>query len=75
LEESNQIKLIKAYLEVNHYFKLPLTLEGSDYLESLGIKEHVIAWKKLFDLIEEELDSKDEGEESIKKFKVILDKV
>jgi hypothetical protein len=44
-------------------------------LESLGIKEHVIAWKQLFDPIEEELESKDEGEESIKNFKVILDKV
>jgi hypothetical protein len=42
---------MKAYLEINHNFKLPLTEEGSDYLESLGIKEHVIAWKQLFDPI------------------------
>ena len=44
-------------------------------MESLGIKEHVIAWKQFIDRIDEELESKDEGEESIKNFKVILDKV
>jgi hypothetical protein len=44
-------------------------------LESLGIKEHIIAWKQLFHPIKKELESKDESEESIKNFKVILDKV
>jgi hypothetical protein len=75
LHESTQIKLIKAYLEINRFFILPLTEEGSDYLESLGIKEHVIAWTQLFDSIEEERMSEDKGEKSIKNFKVILDKV
>jgi hypothetical protein len=42
-----------------------LTQEGSDYLESLGIKEHIIEWKQLYVLIKKELESKDEGEESI----------
>ena len=42
-------------------------------MESLGVKEHVIAWKQLFDQIEKELESKDESEESIKNFKVILE--
>jgi hypothetical protein len=40
-------------------------------LESLGIKEHVIAWKQLFDQIKDELKS----EESFKNFKVILHKI
>jgi hypothetical protein len=44
-------------------------------LESLGIKEHVIAWKQLFNPIYEELESKDESEEKIKNFKVILYKI
>jgi hypothetical protein len=60
---------------MNHDFELPLTEEGSDYLESLSIKEHVIAWKQLFDQVRKELRTGDEGEESIKNFKVILDKV
>jgi hypothetical protein len=34
-------------------------------LESLGIKEHVIAWKQMVDPIEKELESKDESEELI----------
>jgi hypothetical protein len=42
-----------------------LTLEGSDYLESLGIKEHVLAWKQLLDQFEEESMSKEEDDESI----------
>jgi hypothetical protein len=44
-------------------------------LENLGIKEHIISWKQLLDPIREGFGSKDEGEESIKNFKVILDKV
>jgi hypothetical protein len=42
-----------------------LTQEGSDYLENLGIKEHVLAWKQLRDQIMKELESKDEDDESI----------
>jgi hypothetical protein len=52
-----------------------LTQEGSDYLESLVIKEHVISWKQLSDPIYEELVNRNEGEESINECKVILDKV
>jgi SUMO ligase MMS21 Smc5/6 complex component len=44
-------------------------------LESLGIKEHVIAWKQLSDQIKEGLYSEDKSEESIKNFKVILHKI
>jgi hypothetical protein len=39
-----------------------LTQEGSDYLKSLDIKEHVISWKQLFDPIKKK---EDDGEESI----------
>jgi hypothetical protein len=42
-------------------------------LETLGIKEHVLAWKQLLDQILKELESKDEDDESIQKFKVILE--
>ena len=44
-------------------------------MESFGIKEHVITWKVMSDLIVEGLENEDEGEESIKKFKVILDDI
>ncbi len=47
--------------------------EGSDYLDRLGIKKDVIAWKQLFDQIMEELKSKNEDDESIQRFKVILE--
>jgi hypothetical protein len=50
-----------------------LTQEGSYYLESLGIKDHVLAWKESFDAIFEELESKDEDDESIYIFKLILE--
>ena len=53
------------------YFKLPLTEAGSNYLETFGIKEHVISWKQLYDQIEEEDQGEDEDEESFKKVKVM----
>jgi hypothetical protein len=37
------------YLAMHPNFKLPLTKEGSEYLEELGIKEDLVEWKKLFD--------------------------
>jgi hypothetical protein len=42
-------------------------------LESLGIKEQVVTWRKWFDQILEVLKSEDEDDESIYKFKVMLD--
>ena len=44
-------------------------------MESLGIKEHVIAWKNLFESIKEDLRTYEEDEESIKNFKVKLHKI
>jgi hypothetical protein len=41
-------------------------------LESLGIKEQVLTWKQWYDQIKEVLKSKDEDDESINKFKVML---
>ena len=52
---------------------MPLTQEGSDYLVTLGIKEHVLAWKQLLDQIFKELESKDEDDESIYIFELILE--
>ncbi len=50
LEISNQIKLIKAHLVINHdEFKLPLSEEGFELLESFHIEEYVITWKILSD--------------------------
>jgi hypothetical protein len=57
LDHESEIKLIKVYLEMNSNFKLPFTQEGSDYLESLGIKDYVLAWKQLYDQIKQELKS------------------
>ncbi len=56
-------------------FSLPLSEEGSDYLDSLGIKEHVIAWKQLFDQFKNELRILDEDDELIQRFKLILDRL
>jgi hypothetical protein len=36
-----------------------------NYLESLGIKEHVVTWKQWPDQILEELERKDEDDELI----------
>ena len=44
---------------------MPLTQEGSNYLESLGIKAYVLTWKQLRDQILEELKSEDEDDQSI----------
>jgi hypothetical protein len=44
-----------------------LTEEGSNYLETFGIKEHVISWKLLHDKIVEEDLGEDEDEESFQK--------
>ena len=52
---------------------MPLTQEGSDYLVTLGIKEHVLAWKQLVDQIFKKVESKDEDNESVYKFKDILE--
>jgi hypothetical protein len=41
-------------------------------LESLGIKEQVVTWKQWYDQIKEVLKSKDEDDQSIEKFKVML---
>jgi hypothetical protein len=41
-------------------------------LESLGIKEQVVTWKQWLDQIVEVLESEDEDNESIEKFKVML---
>jgi hypothetical protein len=41
-------------------------------LESLGIKEQVVTWKQWYDQIMEELWIKDEDDQSIEKFKVML---
>ena len=65
LEKSSQVKLVKVFLEKYSRFKLPLTEEGSNFLESLGIKEYVLTWKQLHDQIEEELESEDEDDQSI----------
>ncbi len=75
MEQSNQIKIVKLYLEKKPTFKLPLSDEGSDYLDSLGIKEHVITWKQLFDQINEEIKIEDKNDESIKRFKVIINRL
>ncbi len=45
------------------YFDLSLSEEGSEYLDSLGIKEDVITWKQFYDQIKEELENKDEDDE------------
>ncbi len=52
-----------------------MTQEGSDYLDSLGIKEHVIAWKNLYDQLKLDLKNEDESKKSISNFKLILDAV
>ncbi len=49
--------------------------EGSDYLDSLGIKEYVITWKQLLDQIEKELESEDKDDDSFERLKVILDRL
>jgi hypothetical protein len=47
---------------MNFYFDLPLTIEGSNYLENLGILDHVIIWKSLELQMEEEFKNKDEDD-------------
>jgi hypothetical protein len=49
-----------------------LTLEGYNYLESLGIKEQVVTWNQWYHQIMEVLKSRDEDDKSIEKFKVML---
>jgi hypothetical protein len=41
-------------------------------LESLGIKELVVTWKQWYDQIMEVVESKDEDDQSIEEFKVML---
>jgi hypothetical protein len=41
-------------------------------LESLGIKEHVVTWRQWFDQILEEIQRKDEGDDSIKNLEEML---
>jgi hypothetical protein len=43
-----------------------------NYLEGLGIKEHVVTWKQWHDQILEELERKDEDDESIKNLEEML---
>jgi hypothetical protein len=45
LEISNQIILVKVFLEKYPHFELPFGEKASDILESLEIKEYVITWK------------------------------
>ena len=45
-----------------------MSLEGSEFVDSLGIKEDLIAWKQLYDQIRKELWSVDEDDESIHRF-------
>ncbi len=52
---------------------LPLSEEGSYYLDSLGIKDDVITWKQLLDQIQIEFEIEDEDDESIERFKIMLD--
>jgi hypothetical protein len=52
--------LIKTYLEINNKFKFPLTQKGSDYLDKLGIENHVIKWKEIFDRVQIELGKEDQ---------------
>jgi hypothetical protein len=61
-----------VFLEKIPDFDLPLTEEGSNCLESLGIKEYVLIWKQLYDKIKEELKSEDEDDQSIWKLQVML---
>ncbi len=52
-----------------------MSKKGSKYLDSIGIKENLISWKQLYDQINVEFKSKDEDDESIQRFKVILDRL
>jgi len=60
---------------MDYYFSLPLSEEGSDYLDSLGIKEHAIGWIQMIKKFTKELWILDEDDELIQRFKLILDRL
>ncbi len=75
LDKFSQIKLVKLYLEKFPDFQLELSEEASNLLDSLGIKEEIIAWKQLWNKINDELHITDEDDELIEKFKLILEDI